>query len=351
MNTKNQFFVNYSSKKTIIRFQNTLYLLFLSCLITFPSMSHAQSNSIEISKELSTVYEKYKHEKEGKNPDYIPELAKVNPNYFGIVIATVDGKIEATGDSNVPFAIESVVKPFLYALALKENGSVVNEKIGLNGAGYEFNSVLSIEKKSDHRQNAMTNTGAIQSSSYIQEKNLSEKWDKTLNFVRKLSDGKPFLGEAVYRSESNTNLRNKAITNLLTSYGMIQSNGEEALDLYTRACSIMVTAKQLAMMGATLENGGIHPKTKEKLLAPEQIRDILSQMTINGFYEDSGQWWTEVGLPSKSGVGGGILSIIPGKMAIVTFAPPLDKTGNSVKGQKAIKALSQHWNLHLLSKK
>jgi len=315
--------------------------------VVFASERNTITTADQILKEL---YQKYITLKTGKNADYIPELAKVNPNYFGIAIVTVDGKIYSIGDVNVPFAIESISKPFVYALALQDNGEqFITDKIGLNATGHRFNSVPAIEEKPDHLQNPLVNAGAIQITSTIKGKTSADKWQRVLNLMQQLSDGKPFLGDAVYQSEMTTNQHNRAIAELLESYKMMHGNPLDAVDRYTKACSVMVTAKQLALMGATFANGGINPLTHQSIISRGYVRDALSIMVVNGLYENSGAWWWKVGLPAKSGVGGGIVAIIPAKMAIVVFSPPLDEAGNSVRGQAVIEEISHQWKLHLLS--
>lgn len=303
-----------------------------------------------IKQALTTVYNQHKNDRGGKNADYIPELAKVDPNLFGIAIVAANGEVQTIGNVDVPFAIESISKVFVYALALHDQGeAVVTEKVGVNATGFPFNSVMAIETRSDHKQNAFVNAGAIQITSLIKGKDSAEKWQRVLTFIKQLSDNKVYLGDKVYRSETDTNLHNQAITKLMASYGLMEGDGLDALDRYTKACSIMVTAKELALMGAVLANGGVHPITHQRLIDPRYVRDALSQMVVNGLYEDSGMWWFDVGIPAKSGVGGGMLAIVPHKMAIVVFSPPLDKAGNSVRGQAVIKDLSARLKLHALA--
>jgi glutaminase len=304
-----------------------------------------------IQQTLESVYAQTKDLSGGKNADYIPELGKVNPNYFGIVVITVDGKIYSVGDTKIPFAIESIVKPFTYALAIQDNGEEIMEsKVGMNATGQKFNSVMAIEQMPNHLENPLVNAGAIQVASLIKGKDNDEKWNRILAYTQALSDGKPYLGTAVYESESSTNQHNQAIGKLLESYGLITTDSLPAVDLYTKACSIMVTAEQLALMGATFANGGVNPLSHQAVIDPKFVKDALSMMTVAGLYENSGAWWLKVGIPAKSGVGGGIIAIIPHKMAIVAFAPPLDEAGNSVKAQAAIEELSKTWNLHVLAK-
>ncbi len=326
------------------------YLLFLS-ISAFVSPSIFALTNAEIKQGLSESYEKFKNLNTGKNADYIPELAKVNSSLFGIAVVTVDGKIESIGNADIPFSIQSISKPLIYGLALKDNGIVLNKKVGLNATGQKFNSIQAIEINPNHLQNPMVNAGAIQVTSFIKGKTSAEKWERSLDFVRKLSDGKPYLGESVYKSETSTNLRNQAITRLLNAYGMLASDPMDALDRYTKACSIMITTKQLGLIGATLANNGTNPISKQNVIEPMYVQDVLSEMAVNGLYETSGDWWVHVGIPSKSGVGGGLLAVVPYKMAIVVFSPPLDQAGNSVRAQEVINFLSKKWKLHYLAQK
>ena len=323
--------------------------LFLSTSTTI-SLAANGFSSDEIKQALTDMYQKYKDTTGGKNADYIPELAIVNPAFFGIAIATVNGDIYSIGDANVPFAIESISKPFVYALALQDVGEkMVTNKIGLNATGRHFNSLIAIKESPHHLQNPLVNAGAIQVTSLIRGKNSHEKWERVLNFIRRMSDGKPYLSKIVYQSEMATNQHNRSIAELLNDYKMMDGDPFDALDRYTKACSIMVTARQLAIMGATLANNGTNPLTHQPLLSSLVVRDVLSEMVINGLYEESGSWFWRVGIPAKSGVGGGILAVVPHKMAIVVYSPPLDDAGNSVRAQKVVNDLSNRWNLHLLS--
>lgn len=304
---------------------------------------------IDMKQTLAAVYQKYKNTHDGKNADYIPELAKVDPALFGIVIVTTKGEMMVMGDADVPFAIESISKPFVYALALQDNGEqLVTDKVGLNATGHSFNSVIAIEERSNHLQNPLVNAGAIQTTSLVKGKSSVEKWQRVLSMMQTLSDGKPYLGELVYHSEMATNQHNRAIAELLASYGMMQGDPLDAVDRYTKACSVMVTARQLALMGVVLANKGVHPLTHQSLIPSRYVQDTLAEMVTNGLYEHSGAWFWTVGLPAKSGVGGGILAVVPNKMAIVVFSPPIDAAGNSVRAQLVIQELAQRWKLHML---
>lgn len=327
-------------------------LLFVVLFVVFmPLPCFASALPSDVKTVLKAEYERYKNDKSGKNADYIPELAKVNSDYFAIVVVTAEGEMEAIGDADVPFAIESISKAIAFGLALEDQGeSVFKEKVGLNPTGQPFNSVTSIEEQPGHLQNPFVNAGAIQTSSLISGKNSEEKWNRMLSLVRHLSDNKPYLGNAVYQSEMATNKHNRAIAALLDSYGLMHSDSMDAVDRYTKACSIMITTKELGLIGASLANGGINPITHQRVLKDSTVRNVLSEMVMNGLYETSGNWWWSVGLPAKSGVGGGIVAVVPGRMAIAVFSPPLDKAGNSVRAQAVIKDLSDHWKLHLLNR-
>lgn len=332
--------------------KNRYYLItVIFCFFTITSFA-AEKNLLppQSKQTLTEIYQTVKSIHGGKNADYIPELAKVNSDLFGIAIVTVDGQIELIGDVNVPFAIESISKPFTYALALQDNGEkLITDKVGLNATGHAFNSIEAIEEKNPyHLQNPLVNAGAIQITSFIKGKNSADKWQRVVDFMNQLSASKLNLGKSVYQSEMSTNQHNRAIAELLNSYGMMNDNPMDAVDRYTKACSLMVTAKQLAIMGATLANGGVNPITHKQIIQPRYVRDVLSEMTVNGLYENSGSWWWAVGIPAKSGVGGGIMAVVPHKMAIVVFSPPLDEAGNSVRAQAVIKQLSERWKLHLL---
>lgn len=327
---------------------------FLIGLYCFSVVSFASSNTIlpsDASTTLKTIYTKYKAIIKGKNASYIPELAKTNSKLFAISIVTVDGKVISIGNDNSPFSLQSISKIFAYALALQDNGQkTIFKEIGLDATGEKFNSIAAVENKIN-QANPYVNAGAIQTTSYIKGHTSQEKWDRMLALLKALSDEKPYLSDRIYQSEMQTNIHNHAIAHLLKSHNKLVGNPGDALDRYTKACSVMVTSKQLALMGATLANNGINPITQKKIISSAIIKDVLSQMIINGLYEKSGTWFVTAGIPTKSGVSGGLLAIIPNKMAIAVYSPPLDASGNSVKGQMVIKDLSSKWRLHLLENK
>lgn len=291
----------------------------------------------------------YKSETGGKNADYIPYLAKVPSNLFGIAVVTVDGRVFSSGEANRPFPIESVAKPFVAAELIELKGpKFVEQKIGTNQTGQKFNSIEAIEGSETHRAgNPLVNAGAITTVSQLPASSPQQRWSMVENTLNRFAGSRLPLNEEVYRSETETNTRNQAITRLMEAYEVLGSKPEEALDVYTKECSVDVTAKQLAVMGATLANGGVNPMTHQRVVSEDTAAKTLAQMATSGLYEDSGEWAYRVGLPAKSGVGGGIVAVVPGKMAIVAFSPPLDKAGNSVRAQKAIASIAGDLGLNV----
>jgi glutaminase len=299
---------------------------------------------------VQEAYEKFKGDTTGKNADYIPYLAKVPSNLFGIVGLTTDGQIFTVGDIDYAFSIQSISKVFTLALAMEELGPAeVFKKIGCEPTGRPFNAVMAVEDLPGRTGNPFVNAGAIATTSLISGPNAQAKWNKILSFYSRAAGSKLALIDEVYRSEAASNAHNRGIAVLLESYERMYSNPLEATDVYTKQCSVGVTAKQLAMMGATLANHGRNPATGEQVIKREHVPHILAAMTMAGLYDGSGGWAWQVGLPSKSGVGGGLLSIVPGKGAIVGFAPPLDQAGNSVKAQKAIAYIAEKLGINLFS--
>jgi glutaminase len=299
---------------------------------------------------VNEAYAKFKSNTEGKNADYIPELAKVDSNLYGIAIVTTDGQIITAGDVDKSFSIQSISKVYSLALAMEEFGAdKVFEKIGLEPTGRPFNSVEAVVDMPTHTGNPLVNAGAIATVSLISAPSVDAKFNKILDFYDKAAGAKLSVLEDVYKSEAATNTGNKALAALLLKYERIYADPVESVDVYTKQCSVGVTAKQLAVMGATLANFGANPITGEQVIKRENIPEILATMTMAGLYDGSGSWAWHVGLPSKSGVGGGIISVVPGKGAIAVFAPPLDKDGNSVKAQLAIAYVSEKLGIDLYS--
>jgi len=296
------------------------------------------------------AYEKFKNDNNGKNADYIPYLAQVDSKLFGIAIVTTDNQVLTLGDVKYSFSIQSISKVFTLALAMEEMGAdKVFQKVGSEPTGRPFNSPLAVVDMATHTGNPLVNAGAISTTSLISGKDANEKWNKILNFYSQAAGEKLQLIDEVYKSEAATNTGNKALSYLLAKYDRIYADPFESVDIYTKQCSVGVNAVQLARMGATLANNGINPSTGEQVIKREDIPHILSTMTMAGLYDGSGGWAWNVGLPAKSGVGGGIVAIAPGKGAIAVFAPPLDEAGNSVKAQEVIKYVADKLNYNLYS--
>jgi glutaminase len=283
--------------------------------------------------------------KEGKNADYIPALAKVDPALFGVALVTVDGKEAVRGDVDVPFSIQSISKVFTLARVIQDLGDrAVLEKVGVDATGQVFNSIVAIEQNRGKEMNPFVNPGAIAATSLVGGKDSADKWSRILGIHEAFAGRKLEVNQEVYRSESETNGRNRAIAVLLHAYGRLYDDPFLATDLYTRQCSIAVTARDLAVMAATLANGGRNPVTRQQVVAAEHVPRILAVMATAGLYDDSGIWLYEVGLPAKSGVGGGLIAVAPGRFGIGTFSPPLDAAGNSVRGQRAIRDVAAALN-------
>jgi glutaminase len=299
---------------------------------------------------VKEAYEKFKNDTGGKNADYIPYLAHVDSKLFGIAIVTTDNQELTMGDIKYSFSIQSISKVFSQALAMEELGpDKVFEKIGSEPTGRAFNSVFAVADMPTHTGNPYVNAGAIATVSLISGKTADEKWNKILNFYSKCAGEKLSLIDEVYKSEAATNTGNKALSMLLAKYDRIYADPFESVDVYTKQCSVGVNVAQLARMGATLANNGKNPATGEQVIKPEYIPHILSTMTMAGLYDGSGGWAWHVGLPAKSGVGGGIVAIVPGKGAVAVFAPPLDEAGNSVKAQKVIEYVANKLDLNVFS--
>lgn len=299
---------------------------------------------------IREAYEKFGSDTGGKNADYIPYLAQVDSKLFGIAAVTTDNQVFSLGDVKYSFSIQSISKVFTLALAMEELGpDKVFEKIGSEPTGRPFNSPLAVVDMPTHTGNPLVNAGAIATTSLISGKDATERWNKILNFYSKAAGEKLTLIDEVYKSEAATNTGNKALSMLLAKYDRIYADPFESVDIYTKQCSVGVNAIQLARMGATLANNGINPVTGERVIKSEDIPHILSTMMMAGLYDGSGGWAWHVGLPAKSGVGGGIVAIAPGKGAIAVFAPPLDEAGNSVKAQRVIDYVAQKLNYNLYS--
>lgn len=298
---------------------------------------------------LKQAYDNFKGDTNGKNADYIPALAQVDSKLYGIAIVTTDGRVYKIGDVDKAFSIQSISKVFTLALAMEERGADdVFKKVGSEPTGRPFNSIPAVVDMPTHAGNPYVNAGAIATASLISGA-ADAKWNKLLAFYSKAAGSKLSILDDVYQSEAATNTGNKAISMLLAKYDRIYADPFESVDVYTKACSVGVTANQLAVMGATLANNGKNPLTGEQVIKRENVPHILSAMLMAGLYDGSGGWAWNVGIPAKSGVGGGIIAVMPGKGAMAVFAPPLDEAGNSVKAQKAIAYVADQLNMNIFS--
>jgi glutaminase len=307
-------------------------------------------NKAQVEAAVKEAYEQFKNDTGGKNADYIPYLAQVDSKMFGIAVVSVDNQVVTTGEIKYSFSIQSISKVFSQALAMQELGAAkVLEKVGNEPTGRAFNSVFAVADMPTHTGNPYVNAGAISTVSLISGKTADEKWNKILDFYSRVAGEKLVLIDEVYKSEAATNTGNKALSMLLAKYDRIYADPFESVDVYTKQCSVGVNVVQLARMGATLANNGKNPATGEQVINPENVPHILSTMIMAGLYDGSGGWAWHVGLPAKSGVGGGIVAIVPGKGAIAVFAPPLDEAGNSVKAQKVIQYVANKLDFNLFS--
>ncbi|HEV8479778.1 MAG TPA: glutaminase A [Candidatus Eisenbacteria bacterium] len=290
---------------------------------------------------VDAAYAKFKDLKEGKNADYIPALAEVDPNIFGIALVTVDGKVYTAGDIKSQVSIQSISKVFTMAKVMEEQGpdALVNN-MGVDATGQVFNSINAIEQYKGAEMNPMVNPGAIATTSMVGGASRDEVWNKIVAFYSDFA-GRPLeVNQPVFKSEAETNQRNQAISMLMYAYGHIKENPLQACDIYTEQCAVNVNAKDLAEMAATLANAGKNPVTGKQCMSSANVPKVLAVMATAGLYDDSGKWLFTTGLPAKSGVGGGIIAVSPGKFGIAVVSPPLDAAGNSVKAQKAIAEVS-----------
>ncbi|MTJ14506.1 glutaminase A [Anabaena sp. UHCC 0187] len=296
---------------------------------------------------LRELHSQYKSLKDGVVANYIPELAKVNPDLFSICIVTTDGQIYEVGDFEQLFTIQSISKVFVYGQALADHGrDYILTRVGVEPTGDAFNAIV-LDEQSKRPYNPMVNAGAIATTSLIKGNGATERLNRLLEMYRRYIGRDIFVDISVFTSERSTGHRNRANAHLMLNFGMIDQNIEESLDLYFQQCSAMVNCRDLAVMAATLANKGINPITKEQAVDTHYIKDILSVMYTCGMYNFAGEWAYKVGIPAKSGVSGGIIAVVPGQMGIGVFSPLLDPRGNSVRGVKVCEELSQRLGLHL----
>jgi glutaminase len=316
-----------------------LIALLISSLVFLYSQDLSKEN---IEKVLNEAYNKFKDVKEGANADYIKELATVDPNIFGIALVTTDGQVFTAGDITSMVSIQSVSKVFTMAKVIEEKGhQSVQDMIGVDATGEVFNSICAVERMRGKEINPLVNPGAIAATSMIEGADSSAKWKSILQVHSEFAGRQLSLNVPVYISEAGDNLRNQAIAHLLLAYGRMYFDPVQATDIYTKQCAINVSAKDAGIMAATLANGGVNPVTKKKVVSPETVMYTLPVMSTAGLYDDSGIWLYNAGVPAKSGVGGCLIAVVPGKFGIAVVSPPLDKAGNSVKGQLAIKYIIQ----------
>jgi len=308
--------------------------------LAIPTASLAYDKA-QVQRALDEAYAKYKDIKEGANADYIPALAKVNPKIYGIALVTTDGQVFTTGDVKSEVSIQSISKVFTMAKVIEEQGpDAIEKNMGVDATGQAFNSIVAVEQFKGSEMNAMVNPGAITATSMVSGRSRDAVWDKILDYYSDFAGRKLKIDKEVFKSEADTNQRNQAIGKLMYAYGHIKSNPDQATDIYTEQCAVAVNTKDLATMAATLANGGKNPVTGKQVLQSKYVPNVLAVMATAGLYDDSGKWLYHTGLPAKSGVGGGIIAVSPGKFGIAVISPPLDSAGNSVRAQKAIADIS-----------
>jgi glutaminase len=304
----------------------------------------------QVTRLLHEAHARYADLHEGGVADYIPALAEADPSLFGLALVEADGTAHLVGDTSAAFTIQSISKAFVLALVLEAIGHEdVHRVVGVNNTGLPFDSVIALELNRGSPMNPMVNAGAIATTALMPGEDAERRWLAVHEGLSRFAGRSLEIDERVLRSESATNHRNQGIADLLTSYGRLRGHPEEMVEVYTRQCSLLVTAEDLAVMGATLADGGLNPVTGEQVVSAEACRDTLAVLAACGMYELSGEWQFEIGLPAKSGVSGGIVAIAPGKGALGAFSPPLDRAGNSVRGQRACGHLSRSLGLNLFA--
>ena len=299
---------------------------------------------------VTEAYEEFRANDDGAVADYIPVLATASPGLFGIAVVGTRGGFFEIGDAEVAFSIQSVSKPFVFALVCEAIGyNAARHRLGVNSTGFPFNSLMAVELNDTRTMNPLVNAGAIATTSLMPGTTADEKWASIRDGLSRFAGRELTVSEAVYESESASNLRNQGIAHLLRSYERLYFDPDEATDVYTRQCSLEVTVHDLAVMGATLANGGVNPLTGERVVVQGVCKRVLAVMATAGLYELSGEWLYEIGVPGKSGVSGGIVTMSPGKGGLATYSPPLDAAGNSVRGQLATKYLAERLGLNLFA--
>jgi glutaminase len=301
---------------------------------------------------VDAAYARFKANTEGENANHYPALAAVPRHLFGICLAGVDGALHAAGDAEHQFTIMSVAKPFVFALVCHAVGAErARDRLGVNSTGLPFNSAAAIDLRADRLTNPMVNPGALATTSLVPGATAEAKWELIREGLSRFAGRNLAVNAEVYASASATNQGNRHLARLLQGYDRLYFDAAATTDLYTRQSCLNVTARDLAVMGATLADGGVNPLTGDRVVAADLCQPVLAVMATAGLYETSGDWLYAIGLPGKSGVGGGIITVAPGKGGMGTFAPPLDGAGNSVKGQLAARFLSEQLGLSLFVSK
>lgn len=296
----------------------------------------AQLSDDQIKQAVKNAYAKFKNNQSGKNADYIKALAEVDSKLYGITVVTADGRVFEIGDTDSKFSIQSISKVFTLAAIMQQTSpKAVQEKIGVNATGLPFNSMLAVEMIPERTVNSFVNAGAIASTSLVAAESSALRWDAIKTNMDNFAGHELEFNEVVYQSEVNDNLSNQALSKRLQAYGRMYSDPLEATTVYTKQCSVNVTAHDLAVMGSVLANHGVNPVTSKRVIDADNTAHILAVMATAGLYDNAGTWLYETGTPAKSGVGGGILAVVPGQLSIGVFSPPLDGYGNSVRGQLA----------------
>ena len=326
-----------------MRRASTLLLLGSLLLTALPSTAQEGMQAA-----LERAHAAFRGLDEGETAQYIPALAAADPSHFGLVIATVGGQIYAVGDTDITFAIMSAAKPFTLALLLQQQGrDVAIDRIGVEPTGLPFNALQGVDKSLHQPLNPMVNAGAITTVSLLQVESPEQRWPLILDYYSEFAGETHAMMDGVYKSDGTSNYNSRAIVNLLMLNGWLGADPASTLDINNKQSSVGVTAKQLAAMGATLANGGVNPLTGKRLLAADLVDELLSVMLLSGFYDESGWWAYNVGLPSKSGVGGGIVAVVPGRMALAGYSPRLSPAGNSVRAMRAIESIAREYELNI----
>lgn len=304
----------------------------------------------DVARLVAEAHARFSSEDGGEVSQVYPALARARRDLCGVCVVGVDGRVHAAGDAGVPFALMSVAKPFVFALVCEALGAeTVREYVGVNPTGLPFNATEAVERSPDGRTNPMVNPGAIATTSLVPGRTAAEKWDAIADGLSRFAGRTLALDEETYASASATNHRNRELTALLTERGRVYCDPAEALDLYTRQSCLAVTAQDLAVMGATLADGGVNPVTGDRVVDRTLCHHVLVVMTVAGLYETSGDWLYDIGLPAKSGIGGGIVTVSPGKGGLGTYSPPLDAAGNSVREQLVARFLSRRLGMDLFA--